>query len=52
VVALKDSAGNSSDDAITIAGNGNNIDGVATVVLNYNYSFVDLTYTGVQWVQS
>jgi chitinase len=52
VVTLKDSAGNSSDDAITISGNGNSIDGVATLLLNYNYSFAELTYTGVQWVQA
>lgn len=50
-ITLKDCAGNSSTYAVTINGNGVFIEGAMTLVLNYDFSWVDLYFTGTQWVQ-
>jgi hypothetical protein len=46
---IKDSVGSALTNNITISGNGKNIDGAASKVLNTNYASVDLAYTGTQW---
>jgi hypothetical protein len=51
-ITLKDCSGNASVYPITINAAGKFIEGSATIVLMYNYSWVDLYYTGSQWVQT
>jgi hypothetical protein len=46
---FKDINGLAGTNNVTISGNGNNIDGAATVVLNSNYTSLIVTYTGAQW---
>jgi len=46
---IKDTTGNAATSNVTIAGNGNNIDGAASFVLTSAYASVTLTYTGTQW---
>ena len=48
-VRIVDGAGTGATNNITIAGNGKNIAGAATLVLAYNYSGVTLVYNGTQW---
>lgn len=43
---IKDESGACSVNNITISGNGKNIDGAATYVMNTNYAAVDLYYSG------
>jgi hypothetical protein len=46
---IKDTTGNAGTSNVTIAGNGNNIDGASSFVLTSAYASVTLTYTGTQW---
>ena len=51
-VTIKDMLGNAGNWAITVAGNGQTIEGMATLVISFNYGWLDLIYTGVQWGQT
>jgi hypothetical protein len=46
---IKDASGGAGTNTLTISGNGVNIDGSASIVLNQAYAAVTLTYTGSQW---
>lgn len=46
---VKDTNGNALVNNITIGGNGDNIDGAATKVVNINYQSITVTFTGVKW---
>lgn len=46
---IKDAVGNATTNNITVSGNGKNIDGTATKVINTNYGSYDLCYNGTQW---
>lgn len=48
---LKDCYGNASTYPVTITGGGPSIEGQASLVLQYNYSWVDLIFIGAMWVQ-
>lgn len=48
-VDIKDSTGNSPTNNITINGNGKNIDGQATFLINVSYGSVTLMYNGAEW---
>lgn len=51
-ITIKDIVGNASLYPITISGGAALIEGASTLVLTYNYSWVDLIYTGSKWVQT
>ena len=51
-ITLKDTYGNAGTYPVTITGEGPAIEGQVTLVLQYNYSWVDLIFTGAQWVQA
>jgi hypothetical protein len=46
---IKDTTGNALAFNVTIAGNGNTIDGLTNFVLAQPYAAATFTYTGVQW---
>jgi hypothetical protein len=46
---IKDSTGQAATNNVTISGNGKNIDGSSTYVLNLAYAMIELTYNGTQW---
>jgi hypothetical protein len=46
---IKDGKGDAATNNITIQGNGKNIDGTATQVINVNYGAFSLAYNGTQW---
>jgi hypothetical protein len=46
---FKDVSGGAGTNTLTISGNGNNIDGNASIVLNQAFAAVTLTFTGSQW---
>lgn len=46
---IKDESGGAGTNNITINGNGKNIDGAATFVINTNYGAVDLYYSGLNF---
>ena len=46
---IKDATGGAGTNTLTISGNGANIDGSASMVLNQAYAAATLTYTGSQW---
>jgi len=46
---VKDANGNAKSNAITVDGNGNDIDGNATVIMRNNFSALTLMYNGTQW---
>jgi hypothetical protein len=48
-VIIKDNTGTANTNNITISGNGKNIDGAATLVLNTTFASVELIYNGTQW---
>jgi hypothetical protein len=50
-ITIKDCVGNAGTYPITVAGNGVSIEDAMTLVIPYAYSWVDLFYTGAQWVQ-
>jgi len=49
VLEIIDSVGNCGTDTVTIAGNGNNIIGETTALMNSNYIAFVLIYNGTQW---
>jgi hypothetical protein len=46
---IKDGAGNSGSNAITIEGNGNTIDGEPLYVIQNDYGFVGVLFDGFEW---
>lgn len=46
---ISDAVGNASTYAITVNGNGANIDGHPTYVMNFNYQSVTVQWDGLQW---
>jgi len=50
-LTIKDITGTATEHPITIIGGSANIEGQPTLVMNYNYNWVELTFTGAQWVQ-
>lgn len=46
---FKDVSGGAGTNTLTISGNGTNIDGNASIVLNQAFAAVTLTFTGSQW---
>lgn len=52
-VLVKDATGNAGTYTITVEGDGGDlIEGVASMDLTIDYSWLDLVFTGVQWVQT
>ena len=51
LLTIKDAAGNSAEWPITVTGGAVLIDGAASVEIAFNWSWVQLTYTGVGWGQ-
>lgn len=51
-ITLKDTYGNAGTYPVTITGAGPAIEGQVSLVLQYNYSWVDLIFTGAMWVQT
>lgn len=49
VVIIKDDSGLALINNITIQGNGQNIDGSASAIINTNYGSMRLIYNGTQW---
>lgn len=48
-IAIKDASGNAGANNITISGNGNNIDGAASLTLNINYQSRLIQGSGSDW---
>lgn len=48
-VIVADIRGDANTDNITIEGNGNNVDGASSAVINTNYGAMQLLYTGTIW---
>ena len=48
-IAVRDAAGTFNTNNLTIAGNGNNIDGAATLVLSSNNDSKIIVWTGTEW---
>jgi hypothetical protein len=46
---VKDTTGNAGAQNVTVSGNGNNIDGSGSFVLNSAYESIVVTWTGTQW---
>ena len=46
---VKDCGGTAGTHTITVSGNGNNVDGASTYILNVNYQSAAFTWTGAQW---
>lgn len=44
-----DQGGNCGTNNLTISGNGNNINGAASIVINSNYGYLTLRWNGTQW---
>jgi hypothetical protein len=51
-ITLKDTIGNAGSYPITVAGNGRTIEGAGSLAISFNYGWVDLMFTGSQWVQT
>lgn len=49
VYNIKDMTGNAAANNITVSGNGKNIDGVASYIMNTNYSSSVFMYNGTTW---
>jgi hypothetical protein len=49
VYQIKDKTGSANPNTITINGNGHNIDGNATYLINTNYASALFVYSGTQW---
>lgn len=49
VFQIKDAGGDAEANAITIAGNGNNIDGAGSFTMDVNYQNVTLLFSGGDW---
>ena len=50
-LTIKDIAGNCGTYPITVIGGSAMIEDQPTLVMNYNYNWVQITFTGAQWVQ-
>jgi len=50
-IEIKDTLGNAGSFPITVDGVGQMIEGSPTMVIAFNYGWVDLIYTGSLWVQ-
>ncbi len=48
-VIVKDKTGTAAAFNITVSGNGNNIDGSGSYVINTNYASISLVFTGAEW---
>ncbi len=48
-VIIKDKTGTAAAFNITVDGNGKNIDGAATYIINSNYASISLIYNGTSW---
>jgi len=48
---IKDISGTASVHPITVSGGTSTIEEQPTLVMNFNYNWVQLTFTGAQWVQ-
>lgn len=48
-VVVKDTVGTGQSKTITVSGNGHNIDGAPSYVINQNYASLTLVYVGLQW---
>jgi hypothetical protein len=51
-ITLKDCYGNAGTYPITIVPPGGSIEGAGSLALQYDYSWVDLMFTGAMWVQT
>jgi chitinase len=51
-VTLKDCYGNAGTYPVTIIGGGPSIEGAVSLAISFNYGWVDLMFTGSQWVQT
>jgi len=49
ILCIKDESGSAMSTPITIAGNGHNIDGSASITINQNYAAENLYYNGTDW---
>jgi len=49
IIVIKDESGTAMATPITVAGNGQNIDGLASITLNQNYASENLYYNGSSW---
>jgi hypothetical protein len=49
LAVVKDGKGDAASNNITINGNGNNMDGAATIVMNLNYQALNFAWNGTQW---
>jgi hypothetical protein len=49
-IIIKDAGGTFGTYNLTVNGNGKNIDGAGTFVMNNNYSSITLYYNGTQWL--
>lgn len=49
IVDIKDGDGTASSGNITVAGNGNNIDGTSSFALDVNYASYTFVYNGTEW---
>lgn len=50
-LTIKDISGTAALYPITVVGASANIEGQPTLIMNYNYNWVELSFTGAQWVQ-
>ena len=50
VLTISDSTGQAGAHAITVDGNGQNINGAATQTINSAFGYLTILYTGLQWV--
>jgi len=50
-VTIKDAAGNAGTYPITVSGGGALIEGMPTLVINFNYGWAALLFSGGGWVQ-
>ena len=47
---IKDAGGDALSEPITVNGNGNNIDGGATAMINTSYGALELMWSGTEWL--
>jgi hypothetical protein len=48
-ILVKDAKGDASNNNLTIFGNGKDIDGLDTIIINRNYGSIKLVYNGTEW---
>jgi hypothetical protein len=49
ICVVKDGKGDAASNNITVDGNGNNMDGASTIVMNLNYQSLNFAWNGTQW---